>query len=239
MTLNDLRSQIAIVPQDCVLFNDTVKYNIAYGGVKDPEFKKMMEDPERDEELMEHIVRVAKKAQIHDFISSKEKKYDELVGERGLKLSGGEKQRVAIARALLKKTPIMCFDEATSSLDTQTEKEIQTAINEVSRDSTTLIIAHRLSTIRDCDWIIVLKMGQIMEEGTHEQLYEADGLYRKLWDRQSEQREREVKEKVEKELEEAERKRELEERMRKRRSTLLKHAGEESKESPGQTPSKN
>lgn len=108
-----------------MLFNDTLRYNIAYGGVKDPEFKAMMEDPSRADELQEQIVAVSKKAQIHDFVMNKDKGYDELVGERGLKLSGGEKQRVAIARALLKKTPIMCFDEATSALDTQTEKEIQ------------------------------------------------------------------------------------------------------------------
>lgn len=129
----------------------------------------------------------AQKSQIHDFVMERSKKYKELVGERGLKLSGGEKQRVAIARALLKQTPIMCFDEATSALDTVTEKEIQRAINEVSKGSTSIMIAHRLSTIRQCDIIIVLKHGEIVEQGSHDDLLLIEhGHYRTLWEKQSE-----------------------------------------------------
>lgn len=124
MRINDLRSQIAIVPQDCVLFNDTIMYNIGYGGVHDPHIKQMLNDPNREEDLVNAIMESAKRSQIHDFVMSKSKGYKEKVGERGLKLSGGEKQRVAIARALLKNTAIMCFDEATSALDTVTEREI-------------------------------------------------------------------------------------------------------------------
>ena len=142
----------------------------------------------------------AKRASIHDFVMEKNRGYWELVGERGLKLSGGEKQRVAIARALLKRTPIMCFDEATSALDTETERQVQDAINEVSQGSTSLIIAHRLSTVRDCDKIIVLKHGVIVEEGSHDHLLTIEGgHYKRLWDKQSEQQERAQKEKEEKE----------------------------------------
>lgn len=119
---------------------------------------------------MKDIVQVSQKAKIHGFIMGKANQYYEKVGERGLKLSGGEKQRVAIARALLKKSPIMCFDEATSALDTETEQRIQSAITEASKGSTTLMIAHRLSTVKDCDQIIVLKNGIIHEKGTHEEL---------------------------------------------------------------------
>ena len=163
MNVDDLRSKIAIVPQDCVLFNDTIMYNIGYGGVRNSHIKALLDDKEHPENLVDAIVPYAQKAQIHEFILDKKKQYKELVGERGLKLSGGEKQRVAIARALLKNTPIMCFDEATSALDTETEREIQKAINEVSRGCTTLMIAHRLSTVRECDIIIVLKHGAIVE----------------------------------------------------------------------------
>lgn len=127
-------------------------------------------------------------------------------------MSGGEKQRVAIARALLKQTQIMCFDEATSALDTHTEKEIQKAIREASKDSTTLIIAHRLSTVRDCDKIIVLKHGVIIEEGTHRELYEKEGEYRRMWDKQSEESERERLAREEKQREEMERKSFIEKR---------------------------
>lgn len=122
MGISDLRSNIAIVPQDCVLFNDTVMYNIAYGAIKDKEIQDMIDDKSRSEELIHKIIPAAKRASIHKFIMEKQRGYHELVGERGLKLSGGEKQRVAIARALLKQTPIMCFDEATSALDTETER---------------------------------------------------------------------------------------------------------------------
>ena len=145
-----------------MLFNDTVMYNIAYGGVRDPRVKKLL-DAQDFESLLPEIQPASERAQIHEFILSKTKGYQEMVGERGLKLSGGEKQRVAIARALLKKTPIMCFDEATSALDTNTEREVQKAIDDASKGSTTIMIAHRLSTIKDCDWIIVLKHGEIIE----------------------------------------------------------------------------
>ena len=124
MKVNDLRSMIAIVPQDCVLFNETIMYNIGYGGVRDPSVKALLDDKSKGDDLIERIQPSAERSQIHNFIMEKSKGYRELVGERGLKLSGGEKQRVAIARALLKRTPIMCFDEATSALDTVTEQEI-------------------------------------------------------------------------------------------------------------------
>lgn len=154
-------------------------YNIAYGAVNDPQIKQMLDDSKREEELIEAIKPSAMRSQIHEFVMSKAKNYREKVGERGLKLSGGEKQRVAIARALLKNTPIMCFDEATSALDTATEREIQRSIEEVSRGSTSLMIAHRLSTVRNCDMIIVLKHGQIVEQGTHDNLLNIpDGQYR-------------------------------------------------------------
>ena len=139
----------------------------------------------------------------------KQRGYWEKVGERGLKLSGGEKQRVAIARALLKAAPIMCFDEATSALDTETEKQVQEAINEVSEGGTSIMIAHRLSTVRDCDKIIVLKYGKIVEEGSHDELIEKeDGYYKKLWFQQGKQaegkkREMEEKQAAEKALKEA------------------------------------
>lgn len=130
----------------------------------------------------------------------KQRGYWEKVGERGLKLSGGEKQRVAIARALLKAAPIMCFDEATSALDTETEKQVQEAINEVSEGGTSIMIAHRLSTVRDCDKIIVLKYGKIVEEGSHDELIEKeDGYYQKLWFQQGKQAERKKREMEEKE----------------------------------------
>lgn len=139
-------------------------YNIAYGGVKDPEFKSLVDDqPAKEKELEAKILPASKRAQIHEFILAKGKAYQEIVGERGLKLSGGEKQRVAIARALLKSTKIMCFDEATSALDTETERLVQEAIDDISKDSTSLMIAHRLSTVRNCDIIIALKHGVIME----------------------------------------------------------------------------
>lgn len=204
LSLHDLRSNIAIVPQDCCLFNDTIKYNLAYGGVRDPAFSQMIDDPSKQDLLISQIDRAAKKAQIYDFIKTNEKEYDEIVGERGLRLSGGERQRVAIARALLKSSPIMLFDEATSSLDTVTEKEIQSAISEATENSTTLIIAHRLSTIRDCDKIIVLKNGMVIEEGTHDELYEKGGEYKALCDKQIQQEEIELKKKEEEILEKQE-----------------------------------
>jgi ATP-binding cassette subfamily B protein len=183
-----------------VLFNDTILYNIGYGGVNNPNIKKLLSDPNREEELINLITPSAKRSQIHDFVIGKSKGYLEKVGERGLKLSGGEKQRVAIARALLKNTAIMCFDEATSALDTVTEQEIQKSIEEVSKHCTTLMIAHRLSTVKNCDLIIVLKHGEIIEQGTHEGLLsEPEGYYRTLWEKQSELLEKEREDRARKE----------------------------------------
>jgi ATP-binding cassette subfamily B protein len=222
LRITDLRSKIGIVPQDTVLFNDTLKYNLAYGGVSDPGFKEMMEDPSREDEYMNQLIDVAKKAQIYDFIVSRKNGFDELVGERGLKLSGGEKQRVSIARALLKRTPIMLFDEATSALDTATEKEIQGAINNVAKNATTLMIAHRLSTVKSCDTIIVLKNGVVHEQGSHSELYNKGGEYRSLWDKQTQQDERELQAKEDEKRRIEEREKVLQERasMRKKKSSL-------------------
>ncbi len=164
-----LRRAIGMVPQDTVLFNDTIGYNIRYGRLD-----------ASDEEMME----AARAAQIHDFVMSLPKKYDTLVGERGLKLSGGEKQRVAIARTILKNPPILVLDEATSALDTMTERQIQAALDKVSENRTTLVIAHRLSTIVDADEIIVLEAGRIVERGTHQELLEKGGVYAEMWRRQ-------------------------------------------------------
>jgi ABC-type transport system involved in Fe-S cluster assembly fused permease/ATPase subunit len=161
-----LRREIGVVPQDSVLFNDTVYYNIAYG---------------RPDATPAEIEEAARLAAIHDFIMSSPDGYQTLVGERGLKLSGGEKQRVAIARTILKGPRILLFDEATSALDTRTEREIQSALQLVSRDRTTLVIAHRLSTIIDADEIIVLSNGQIAERGRHGDLIAQDGIYAAMW----------------------------------------------------------
>ena len=169
-----LRRSIGIVPQDTVLFNDTIGYNILYGRI--------------DATTLE-IVEAAKQARIHDFIESLPEGYDTRVGERGLKLSGGEKQRVAIARTLLKRPKIFLFDEATSALDTRTEKEIQANLREISKNKTTLIIAHRLSTIIDADEIIVLEKGKIVERGNHQTLLKEDGMYTAMWKRQQERKE--------------------------------------------------
>src|SRR5574341_1307853 len=152
VTQKSLRAAIGIVPQDTVLFNDTIFYNIAYG---DPEASR------------EEVIAAAQSAHIHNLIESLPDKYEAMVGERGLKLSGGEKQRVAIARALLKNPPILMLDEATSALDTHTEREIQDALERVARERTSLVIAHRLSTVVHADNIIVLDQGVIVEQGTH------------------------------------------------------------------------
>ncbi len=160
-----------MVPQDTVLFNDTIYYNIAYG---------------KPDASHEQIIEAAKMAHIHEFITDLPKGYDSLVGERGLKLSGGEKQRVAIARTILKAPPILMLDEATSALDSFTEKEIQAALDEVAQDRTTLVIAHRLSTIIHADNIIVLDKGCIAEQGNHSELLKKGGLYAGLWTRQRE-----------------------------------------------------
>lgn len=169
VTQATLRAAIGMVPQDTVLFNDTIRYNIRYGR------------PDATDEDVENAARLA---QIHDFIMQLPRGYDSLVGERGLKLSGGEKQRVSIARTILKGPPILVLDEATSALDSFTEQEIQAALRQVSRDRTTLIIAHRLSTVVDADEIIVLEAGRIAERGSHTALLAEDGIYAAMWNRQ-------------------------------------------------------
>ncbi len=174
VTQESLRARIGIVPQDTVLFNDTIRYNIRYGNTDATD---------------EAVERAAKLAHIANFIAELPEGYDTKVGERGLKLSGGEKQRVAIARTILKDPTIFLFDEATSALDTATEREIQRNLREVSEGRTTLIIAHRLSTVVDADEIIVLRDGKIAERGRHPQLLEQDGLYAEMWYRQQQSRE--------------------------------------------------
>ncbi len=166
---DSLRAAIGIVPQDTVLFNDTVYYNIAYG------------DPSASREEVEEAARLAR---IHDFVQGLPDGYETMVGERGLKLSGGEKQRVAIARAILKGPAILMFDEATSALDTKTEREIQKSLSEVSRGRTTLTIAHRLSTVVEADEILVLEEGRVVERGRHRDLLAKDGTYAAMWARQ-------------------------------------------------------
>ncbi len=175
---NSLRSEIGMVPQDTVLFNDTIAYNVRYG---------------RTDATEAEVAQAAERAQIGDFIARLPEGYDTQVGERGLKLSGGEKQRVAIARTLLKAPPILILDEATSALDTQTEQEIKAALDIVSENRTTVVIAHRLSTIIDADEIIVLEAGQIAERGTHGKLLKKKGLYASMWNRQLEATEAEQK----------------------------------------------
>jgi ABC-type multidrug transport system fused ATPase/permease subunit len=170
------------VPQDCVLFNDTILYNIAYGGLSNEEIKKRLDDQTKEDELLDLILPASKLSQLHPFIMNLKRGYWDMVGERGLRLSGGEKQRVAIARALLKRSPIMLFDEATSALDNETEKQVQEAIEIVSKGSTSLIIAHRLTTVKKCDKIIVLKHGEIVEQGSHDELIQMeDGYYKSMW----------------------------------------------------------
>ncbi|BBH12741.1 metal ABC transporter permease [Chromobacterium haemolyticum] len=166
LTQDSLRAHIGIVPQDTVLFNDTVYYNIAYG---------------RPGASREEVIEAAKSAHIHDFVSGLPDGYDTMVGERGLKLSGGEKQRVAIARTILKNPPILIFDEATSALDSRTEKAIQRELVEISANRTTLIIAHRLSTIVDADQILVMEAGRVLEQGAHRELLERGGRYAEMW----------------------------------------------------------
>jgi ABC-type transport system involved in Fe-S cluster assembly fused permease/ATPase subunit len=175
VTQASLRAAIGIVPQDTVLFNDTVYYNIAYG---------------RPGASPAEVEEAARLAAIHGFIMATPDGYQTMVGERGLKLSGGEKQRVAIARTILKSPRILMFDEATSALDSGTEREIQDALARVSADRTTLVIAHRLSTVVDADEIIVLDQGRIRERGRHDALLLAGGLYAEMWRRQQEDRRR-------------------------------------------------
>lgn len=174
VTQDSLHAQIGVVPQDTVLFNDTVHYNIAYG------------NPDAGPEAVEAAARAAK---IHDFIQSLPDGYQTTVGERGLKLSGGEKQRVGIARTLLKNPPILLLDEATSALDTQTERDIQDSLKAMGKGRSVITIAHRLSTIVDADRIIVLEDGQIVEEGQHEALLARGGRYAAMWARQSSEEE--------------------------------------------------
>ncbi|HXF17357.1 MAG TPA: ATP-binding cassette domain-containing protein, partial [Burkholderiales bacterium] len=174
ITQDSLRSAIGIVAQDTSLFNDTIAYNIGYG---------------RPEAGMDEIVQAAKAAHIHDLICGLPKKYQTVVGERGLKLSGGEKQRIAIARAVLKNPPIMVFDEATSALDAFAERAIQAELDRIARNRTTLVIAHRMSTVVGADTILVLEQGRIVERGTHEQLLARAGTYAEMWSLQQKQRE--------------------------------------------------
>jgi ATP-binding cassette subfamily B protein len=166
VTQASLRQAIGIVPQDTVLFNDTVEYNIAYG---------------RPGASRVEVEEAARAAHIHDFISATPKGYDTMVGERGLKLSGGEKQRVAIARTLLKNPPILIFDEATSALDSANERAIQAELQSVAHNKTTLVIAHRLSTVVDAHEILVMEAGRIVERGAHAELLARGGTYARMW----------------------------------------------------------
>jgi ATP-binding cassette subfamily B protein len=172
VTQQSLRKAIGIVPQDTVLFNDTIYYNIQYA---------------RPGASREEVIKAAKMANLHRFIEGLPDGYETLVGERGLKLSGGEKQRVAIARVILKNAPVLVFDEATSSLDSRSEKSILASLKSISEHHTTLAIAHRLSTIVDADHIIVIEDGQIIEQGTHQSLLDKDGHYASMWHLQQEQ----------------------------------------------------
>jgi ATP-binding cassette subfamily B protein len=176
VTQASLRAALGIVPQDTVLFNDTVGYNIGYG---------------KDGATQAEIEEAARGAAIHDFIMSLPDGYEAKVGERGLKLSGGEKQRVAIARTLLKDPPILILDEATSALDSRTEGAIQATLRDVAANRTSIVIAHRLSTVMDADEIVVLDAGRLAERGTHAQLLRKSGLYAEMWNRQQTEREEE------------------------------------------------
>ena len=178
VTQASLLGTIGIVPQDTVLFNDSIHYNLSYA---------------RPGSSREDIIRAARLAHIHDFIEALPQGYDTVVGERGLKLSGGEKQRVAIARVILKGSRILIFDEATSALDTRAEKAIQAALNEVAADHTTLVIAHRLSTVIDAHQILVMDGGRIVERGSHQELLSREGVYAHMWAlQQAEQAEEEA-----------------------------------------------
>ena len=177
VTQQSLRAAIGIVPQDTVLFNDTIYYNIAYA---------------RPEASRAEVERAAKMAHLSGFIAALPDGFDTLVGERGLKVSGGEKQRIAIARAILKQPRILVFDEATSALDSESEQAILRALREVATDHTTLVIAHRLSTVVDADRILVMEHGRVVEQGTHRELLAAGGVYARMWALQQEQRQREL-----------------------------------------------
>ncbi|HZW86523.1 MAG TPA: ABC transporter ATP-binding protein/permease [Gallionella sp.] len=172
VTQTSLRAAIGIVPQDTVLFNDTIYYNIAYG---------------RPNATREEVIAAAQAAHIHSFVASLPQGYDSMVGERGLKLSGGEKQRVAIARAILKNPAILIFDEATSALDSKSEKAIQAELRAISQNRTTLVIAHRLSTVVDADQILVMEQGRIVERGTHRELLLHKNVYAQMWNLQKQE----------------------------------------------------
>ena len=169
VTQESVRAQIGIVPQDTVLFNDTIAYNIGYG---------------RPDASQAEVEAAARAAQIDGFVARLPQGYATMVGERGLKLSGGEKQRVGIARTLLKNPPILVLDEATSALDTQTERGIQDSLRAIGRGRSVIVIAHRLSTVVDADRIVVLEHGRVAEEGTHAELLAAGGRYAQMWNRQ-------------------------------------------------------
>merc|ERR1719357_1079227 len=172
VSLDSLRKSIAVVPQDSVLFHDTIRHNIGYGDLSAKE---------------EDVIQAAELAELHDSILDWPKGYDTQVGERGLKLSGGEKQRVAIARAILKDSPVLVFDEATSSLDSLTEASIMRALTQATEGRTSIVIAHRLSTVVNCDKILVLNKGKLVESGTHwELLQDPDSFYSALWASQHE-----------------------------------------------------
>jgi ATP-binding cassette subfamily B protein len=181
VTQQSLHEAIGVVPQDTVLFNDTIRYNIAYG---------------RPEASFAEIEAAARAAKIHDFVMSLPDGYETTVGERGLKLSGGEKQRVGIARTLLKNPPILLLDEATSALDTQTERDIQDSLKAMGQGRTVITIAHRLSTIADADCIVVLEAGRVVERGRHEELLLAGGRYAAMWARQSSEEEQSARAKL-------------------------------------------
>jgi ABC-type multidrug transport system fused ATPase/permease subunit len=168
-TFKSLRSKMALVSQEPIIFNNSIKYNIAYGFDNVPK---------------EKVIEAAKKAQLYKFIMKLPDKFDTIVGDRGVKLSGGEKQRLSIARAMLKNAEILIFDEATSSLDTQTEISIQNAINEAVKERTAIVIAHRLSTIRNADKIIVIDKGRIVEQGALNELLEKKGRFYEMWEAQ-------------------------------------------------------
>ena len=178
VTQKSLRAAIGVVPQDTVLFNDDISYNISYG---------------RPDASEAEVVEAARQAQIDGFIAKLPDGFKTMVGERGLKLSGGEKQRVAIARTILKGPPILMLDEATSALDSHTEREIQDELDRVAKDRTTLVIAHRLSHNRPCRLIIVLDDGRIVEQGRHAELMDKNGLYASMWSRQREAEEARAK----------------------------------------------
>jgi ABC-type transport system involved in Fe-S cluster assembly fused permease/ATPase subunit len=169
-TQHSLRSVVGVVPQDTVLFNDTIRHNVSYG---------------RLGSSLAALEEAARGAQILDFINGLPDGWDTVVGERGLKLSGGEKQRVAIARALLKDPPVVLLDEATSALDSVTERSVQEALNALGKNRTVLVIAHRLGTVQHADEIVVLSDGQIVEKGTHKELWHKGGAYAKMWETQA------------------------------------------------------